>query len=327
MSRMGSDMEGEIVRMLSGDMTVDEKHDFLIRCRADAELHASYETMKKLWEDCSRLEVANRINDRCEEEWLVFQKHCFGQGSQIKQSSRFVRYWQVAAVLIPLLLVGSLGLFFMPGMQELGWQSVATADQIDSVHLEDNSYVVLNKSSWLKYQLADKQRLVRLEGIAYFKVARDEERPFVVRLNHSEVRVLGTAFVIENIRDRNRVVVEVTDGRVKFDADHQSVILQKGEKAIFENGRIVKSCCDLSSVGDWMDGTLVFETATLEEVSQKLMQFYPEIKKINRFISSNDTVRITSRFENQPLSEVLEELIIHFNQKFNFSDGELTISD
>ncbi len=327
MDRIDSDMENEIVRMLSDDMSDAERGDFRQRCHVDAEFRKCYEEMKKIWDDCSRVDVANRINERCEEEWAQFRQNCFGSSKKLGQRSVFVRYWKVAAVFVPLFILGALGFLFFPGQALSSWSRMATNGYVDSLLLEDQTFIVLNKSTAVEYLMKEDRRVVRLEGMAYFNVAKDKKRPFVVQLNNSEVKVLGTAFFIENIKDRNRVVVEVTEGRVEFGDDRQKVVLTKGQKATLEHGVISRQSCDVAAVSSWRNGKLTFQGATLREVSETLMKFYPEIKKVNHYAHVKDTVKVTTVFDNQPLSDVLEELKIHFSKKIQFSDGELTISD
>ena len=229
MNRIDSDMENEIVRMLSDDMSDAERNDFMQRCHVDLEFRKRYEAMKKVWEDCSRLEVASRIHERCDDEWLQFREKCFGATVARIKRPIFARYWQVAAVLVPLVLLGALVFLFLPGQALSSWNRMATNGHVDSLLLQDQTFIVLNKSTSVEYQMKEDRRVVRLEGMAYFKVAKDQKRPFVVQLNNSKVQVLGTAFFIENIKQRNRVVVEVTEGRVEFGDDRQKVVLVIGQ--------------------------------------------------------------------------------------------------
>ena len=101
MNRFDSDMEDDIVRMLSDDISDEERAAFLQRCHVDAEVRKCYEEIKKIWDDCSRLDVANRINERCEEEWAQFRQNCFGNSEKLGHRRVFVPFWKVAAVLFP----------------------------------------------------------------------------------------------------------------------------------------------------------------------------------------------------------------------------------
>lgn len=70
-----------------------------------------------------------------------------------------------------------------------------------------------------------------------------------------------------------------------------------------------------------------FEAADLGNVTKTLMARYPEIKGLKNQVK-DDTIKVTTIFDNQPLNDVLEELNIHFGHNFALdSDGYLVISD
>ncbi|MCQ2203243.1 MAG: hypothetical protein MJZ15_02255 [Bacteroidales bacterium] len=72
-----------------------------------------------------------------------------------------------------------------------------------------------------------------------------------------------------------------------------------------------------------------FESADINMVTTTLMEHYPQIKGVKDIdLLTDDSVRITTTFDSQPLSEVLEELNIHFNHTFALdNDGNLTVSE
>lgn len=73
--------------------------------------------------------------------------------------------------------------------------------------------------------------------------------------------------------------------------------------------------------------TMYFEDANMQMVVDELLKSYPQIRGVHGNMVA-DTVRITTSFENQTLSDVFEELNIHFDRKIALSDdGYLTISD
>jgi transmembrane sensor len=84
----------------------------------------------------------------------------------------------------------------------------------EAVTLTDGSKVILDADSLLEVQLSEHRRALRLvRGEAYFEVAKDRMRPFVVRAGSTVVTAVGTAFNVR--RSENRTVVAVTEGRVE----------------------------------------------------------------------------------------------------------------
>jgi transmembrane sensor len=87
-----------------------------------------------------------------------------------------------------------------------------------TLELRDGSRVTLDANSVLTARLGPHERSLTLErGEAFFQVARDASRPFVVRAGTTRVKALGTAFNVRMSGDRT--VVSVTEGEVEFVAD------------------------------------------------------------------------------------------------------------
>ena len=78
-----------------------------------------------------------------------------------------------------------------------------------------------------------KERRVRLQGEAYFAVAKDSEKPFIIDVNTLEVKVVGTAFKIDNLSQPSKVIVVVDEGIVEVHGRKDMKRLTKNEKAIF----------------------------------------------------------------------------------------------
>lgn len=230
---------------------------------------------------------------------------------------------RVAAVVVPILIIGTaLSLLF----GRPNYQTFATTDKCDSVKLADNTVVVLNKNSKIVYEVNDKKRNIReIEGIAYFKVARNEKLPFTVDAAQTKITVLGTKFEVENISERNRVHLAVTEGRVRFESAKEQVELTKNQSAICDNdGHITMDLRDTDI--DWLSGKIILQNASLGEVIEELLSFYTEIKGV-RNNATSDSVRVTTEFSNQSLRDVIEEINIHFEKKIVLSNGYLTITD
>jgi transmembrane sensor len=81
--------------------------------------------------------------------------------------------------------------------------------------LEDGSTVELNGSAKVDVEFTPTERRVRLlTGEAYFTVAKNPQRPFIVSADRIAVRAIGTAFSVERVTQRREISVLVTDGHV-----------------------------------------------------------------------------------------------------------------
>src|SRR5690606_26694388 len=107
--------------------------------------------------------------------------------------------------------------------------------------LPDGTHVWLNAASTLTYAIsgAVQERLVQLDGEAYFEVARDPNRPFRVASRGQVVEVLGTHFNVNSYLDEPLVRTTLVEGSVKVigSANQQSVVLSPGEQARWTEGK------------------------------------------------------------------------------------------
>ena len=92
---------------------------------------------------------------------------------------------------------------------------------IASVPLQDGSNITLNTSSQIRVDLSPNVRRIELQqGEAFFEVAKDPKRPFVVRIGNKRVIAVGTKFSIR--RGQNNFRVAVTEGKVRVESDGDS---------------------------------------------------------------------------------------------------------
>lgn len=142
------------------------------------------------------------------------------------------------------------------------------------VHLEDGSSVMLNTNSILAVSYSRSQRSLVLErGEAFFSVAKNPDRPFVVDVGGTEVRALGTAFNIEKQHDN--VEVAVTQGLVEVSAqrrfwqDANRTRLQPGQGVIWHASvsteRLTPTPMDLERVTAWQARKLYFDNDRLAD--------------------------------------------------------------
>ncbi len=183
------------------------------------------------------------------------------------------RVWltRIAASVLFLLASGFLFNLFVDKTAEL--QQLATTDQLmENVQLPDGSTVWLNKHSQLSFpkSFSGTERIVHLEGEAFFKVAKSENQPFIVQMPNSTVKVLGTEFNARAYGDELTTTVEVEEGSVAFTATEtqKTKILKANDKFILNKEdatlSVLKSL-DWKDVA-WKEKRLSFDSQPLNEV-------------------------------------------------------------
>jgi transmembrane sensor len=190
-----------------------------------------------------------------------------------------------------------------------------------TIFLSDGTEVILNSGSSIEYYkgFSENERNVKLHGEAFFKVARDNQKPFKVISGEVITEVLGTSFNIKAY-DPDLVKVAVVTGKVsvdKVEKDRQTerITLSPGEEAQYKVNRgFVKNDFDPKDILSWTKGIIYFRNASEAEVINSLERWYGvKIEKLNESKKEWD---YTASFKNQSLEHVL--ISIGYAMDFDF---------
>ncbi|MBZ4189435.1 FecR family protein [Niabella beijingensis] len=185
-----------------------------------------------------------------------------------------------------------------------------TAGETYCIVLPDRSKIWMNAASGLTYKtgLFEKGvRKVRLEGEAYFEVAKDAAHPFIVETGGQQAEVLGTHFNINAYREEGNVKTTLLEGRVKVAGNGMEKIIKPGEQAELVAGRIKVRTVQTADVIAWKNGFFSFDNEDLEAVMMKIARWYKVRVQFDAPSLRQETFYgSVSRFEN--ISTVLNAL-------------------
>lgn len=150
-----------------------------------------------------------------------------------------------------------------------------------SLVLADGTKVNLNAETRLRFPVhfEGEKREVFLQGEAYFAVAPDSTKPFIVHTSRGKVKVLGTSFNVRDYEDEKQVVTTLVDGVVRYerqgDVGHYVVLKPGFQVADAENSvdLLVRKVRLQEYVG-WKDGLYVFNNLALEEIMKTVERNY-----------------------------------------------------
>lgn len=152
------------------------------------------------------------------------------------------------------------------------------------VELLDGTVVNINSASVFRFPIGSKNnnRKVELEGEAYFDVARDTARPFLVYTKEQIVKVYGTRFNVKNYIDQEEVMTSLFHGKVsiqsKLAEDHQKeYMLTPGQRAVLtKKSRVLKRENIQTNITEaaWAVGLFSYEKASLLEILQDFSRWY-----------------------------------------------------
>lgn len=193
-------------------------------------------------------------------------------GKYISRALSHCRAWLAAAVLLLMVVVAA----------QLPWR-VWGADQRTAageqrvLTLEDGSRVTLAGDSAIDLNLSDhRRRITLLRGRAYFQVAKDPQRPFLVVAGETKVHVTGTRFEVR--RDEGeRVRLTVAEGEVVASGGGRRLTLRAGEQVHWSRGRLSDPRrVDVAPVLAWLEGRLVFSDQPLRDILRELAPHHPD---------------------------------------------------
>ncbi len=239
------------------------------------------------------------------------------------------RWVSIAATLIVMFSIGYL-VYDMTSTKPD--QLAITTTESQTVALTDGSSIELNADSEIRYpeEFKGKKRVVELKGEAFFEIARDTTRPFVVRTGEIEIRVLGTSFNVDANAQEDSIEVQVETGLVEVGSGDDKVQLRPGETAVFYTklGKLIKRDIKAITTQFWRNRRLNFKRAKLYEVVKALNEAYD-----TTILISDDQLlnrKINVKFENQEIGEILDIIANTINLKvrqdssnnFIIEDGE-----
>ncbi len=238
-----------------------------------------------------------------------------------KSDYGFLRY---AAVIV--FIIGAISFFnkenVAPEIPTIEYKTLSVDNgERRTIILYDGTTVNLDCGSELKYPTKfGNKREVFLKGEAYFQVAKDSKRPFIIHADKSSIQVLGTKFNVKTWNESNKdVVVTVVEGKVAFgnetDEITKKVLLTKNmQSSISLDGKISKPIIvDASSYSKWMHNEVYFSNASMDEIISQLERWYDLRFEVPKNIMQKKDLAVHINDTN--INDILEMLSVITNSK------------
>lgn len=296
------DIETLIVRAMENSLSKEEQASLQAWLEEDAANSRYYEEIKKTW-DLTATADTDFVPDT-EHNWERFQR----QIQPVKHISPYRNAFRIAAAF--LVLAGAGTAYFLLSPREIIIQTASMEKK--EVVLPDGSKVFMNQNSKLHYasNLAGAERAVYLEGEAFFDVAHEQARPFVVYANHTQTQVLGTTFDIKAY-EAQPVEVAVLTGKVAVSRKTEEksanrLVLTSGRKAIFKTDKQLEEIAISDpNLMAWKENVLRFNNIQIKDVISTLESYY----NVKIVIEDSTVAHLDYRgdfFDNPKLENVLD---------------------
>lgn len=226
-----------------------------------------------------------------------------------KQRSLYSWVTRVAAVAILLLLTG-LSVYYYAMNQLVMEDMIVSVEkgQKANVVLPDGSKVWVNSDSKLSYgsRFNQKERVLSLEGEAYFEVTPDKDRPFIVETKEMAVRALGTSFNVKSYEEEKDASTVLRTGKVEVTTDSDCLVLNPNERIVFnkQTRHMEKSGVDNAvDYINWKYNELTFNGETFESIAHTLERYYN-----TRIVFESESLK-KYRFTGTPGNTSLESIL------------------
>ncbi len=180
--------------------------------------------------------------------------------------------WAIAASFI--LLTGLALSFYFILSHPKNIISVSAENQIKELVLPDGSRITLNTGAKLSYpeKFKSNQRNITFKGEAFFNITKNPNKPFVIKTDNSEIKVLGTSFNVNTEKQKTEVIVKT--GRVELKSDRKKIVLNPGDKGISSNGILQKAINNNSNYLSWKTLLFTYENEKLEHIISDINKAY-----------------------------------------------------
>ena len=324
-------MERLILKYLNGNLTKAEEYQLKEWLQKDEINRKVFENIVADW--------SLKASDIKKSKRSVYRKVVGTLANKQAPPRTFSYFTKVAAVLIVVLLTTLLLTKSNDQNQDhttenslVKIEKHALPGQKLTLKLPDGTQVTLNSGSKLITPeiFKDSIRKVFLDGEAFFDVAKDSLKPFIVETNEAYIKVLGTSFNIRSYFDEKDVSVAVNSGKVGVSDRGKSDehVLQKNEMLIYsiaEKSFSKQVGFDREYVFGWKDHYLVFKDESIEKIFKRMSRLYDVEFKVIPDINIIKKKKFTAKFKNQTLEAVMKSISFSYEFDYEINGKEVVI--
>lgn len=298
-----------LAKVLTQTASSEEKQDLDNWTKEKDENNAFAKEVQKTWVLTER--YAEEIPVDTNAAWMKFEQKISTPVAKTPSSSSKIieifKTWQAAAAVF----LVTLSVWFVYDFNNRSQLTeIATnMGEKKEIKLPDGSLITLNENSTIAYAPDFKNRVVQLEGEAFFGVAKQVGKTFEILTNTTKTTVLGTSFNIRAYPQDNRIEVAVYTGKVAFETlakASDKMLLKANEKGVFDikSNKINKVAASDSNAIAWKTQLLHFDNTSLKDLVEVLERYFEiEIKSENVAVLN---CHFTGRFDKPQLQQIFD---------------------
>jgi transmembrane sensor len=321
-----NNMDELLAKYMLGEATASEVQAVDNWMKDDEKNRRYFADFKLIWESSKKLKIESKLDT--DESWAEFKQMTAGQkpsSGAIKPLTARRKWMKIAAVWA---LFGMAGLlyFFLKPEGKATMISLQANNEVKTETLPDGSVITLNRYSLLTYpeKFSGDTREVKLSrGEAFFDIAHDKNKPFLIRVNDIMVRVVGTSFNIRNTKSETEVIVET--GIVQVTRQKEVIRLKPSEMVVIrhDKGKMVKSGRVDELYNYYRTKRLTLDNTPLSRAVEMLNEAY----HVNIIIDNKNMAEktLTTVLQTDSLDNALKVISETLNARIIKKDGMIII--
>ncbi len=240
--------------------------------------------------------------------------------------------WIVAASVLPFILLISIGTYINHHFDIYGKASYTDIyiPKGKKAHIifQDGSEAYVNSDTKITYpkKFGFKKREVSIEGEAYFNIAQNKYRPFIVYAENTSIKVLGTSFNVSAYSNDDALKITLDEGSILFDNSQNTYQLSKGQELIFNKNNkesFIRAVSNSENNSLWKYDIIYFYDTPLSEVVKTLEREFDI-----RFVIKDNNVfnySYTTTSDAKNIEDIIRELEKISPVKFSYTNGTYEI--
>jgi ferric-dicitrate binding protein FerR (iron transport regulator) len=270
-------MNEQIEKYFQGELSLDERCELLKKVESDKALQAEFTKRQHIQ---ALLSFSDRMIDKedTQRHYLSFI-HTVKRRNIRRVILQTIRYAAAIASLVVIVHLFHVHVY-TPGVLAATETSLfVPASQRISLTLQDGTLVWLNAQTRLTYPTVfpGNERRVKIEGEAYFEVAKDHNRPFIVISQGIEMEVLGTTFNVYSYPAEEERRISLIEGSLQVGlsgSESEKTILKSNEQVTIRGNHMAITPIQYADYFLWKDGIYSFNNEVLSNILKRLELYY-----------------------------------------------------
>lgn len=325
-------MKNEHVELIIGNLhdklTPEETDSFYDWVNESASNKELFFEMKAMYD--AGISINNAIN--IDESWqrLLNKK-------QKLQSGRLTFWYRIssyAAVALLAVAISSVFFFFFHKSDNGMYAKYIGGDglEADVVVLPDGTHVSLGSKTTFHYDknFGKDKRIVYLEGEAYFDVAKQKDKPFIVKTKEQEVEALGTKFNVTAYAFDSLLTTTLLEGAVRLKTEniHHQIILEPNQQFVYNRNTHATDLrnVDAKQFTSWTTGYYYFPEQSLEAILYRLSHVYG-VQFTVKSEALNKRTFTGTFYRGQSIKDIMEIVNLSIPINYRIDDHHITVSE